>query len=919
MKTPRALLTILVFLGLGIVAAKAGSAFEPLVGFQDAPKNPSKGKLFLHPDGNIYGTSNQTDTTDFGTVYRLTSEGKVRVLLPFYFDGPMKGREPDTGVVSDGRGFLWGTTIEGGEIEEDVNGGYTWCGTVFRLDLKTGVPKTMVSFTGRGGSAKGKRPTGLVHDGNGILWGMTSEGGADNLGTIFQIDVSTGKFTIVAEFTGDAGTARGATPNQTLVNDGNGFWWGTTMFSRRDTSHRFFDVTGNGTVFKINARTGEFKTVHEFRRDPSESGRNPRTALVSDGQGFLWGTGSWDDEMIFKIDVKTEAVTIVKYYQPMSESEINIMPNSALIPDGSGSLWGTTFAGGAGRFGSICKVDIATGVLTTVLEFTGPGGAAPGGAAPGSRPEADLIDDGKGSFWGTTSGPGRWNGTISGANDYGTIYKIDKTTGVLTTVSEFPVQSGDIKGSNPPSGLVSDKGDILRGVTAAGGAAEFGTIYSFNTRTGAFTTLAEFTGASGTAPGKTPNTSLLDDGHGLLWGTTQHGGPKERGSIYSYDPATGAVKTAVEFTNRSGPSKGKWPLSGLTAGEHGTLWGTTSQGGRHGFGTIYRFNPNTGVFKTVVEFTGRTGPAMGLEVSSPLVTDGGGFFWGTTKEGGPNNCGTIFKVHARTGALTTVVQFTNTSGPTMGSFPIGRLERDGKGFFWGTTYYGGPRGFGTIFKVNIDTGELTTVTRLNGVDRSAKGAHPFGGLLFDGVNGFWGTTSRGGAVGGGTIFHLRRNGVFEKAFDFTGYLGAVPGLWSLDGALVRHSDGNLYGAAGRGGVSEDGFIAGAGQIFRVRFGPSPVTLAADQIGANAATLRGTINPNGDATTVSFEWGTDPALATFQTASSGALATSTAPEAVSASLSGLSPATTYYFRVFGLNAANARPQRGVIRSFSTTTQ
>ena len=221
--------------------------------------------------------------------------------------------------------------------------------------------------------------------------------------------------------------------------------------------------------------------------------------------------------------------------------------------------------------------------------------------------------------------------------------------------------------------------------------------------------------------------------------------------------------------------------------------------------------------------------------------------------------------------------------------------------------------------MKIDSGELTTVTRLNGTDRSAKGAHPLGGLLFDGANGFWGISSLGGTFGGGTIFHLRRNGVFEKLFDFTGFLGAVPGFYPREGTLVRHSDGNLYGAASRGGVSDDGFIAGAGQIFRVRFGPSPITLAADQIGANAATLRGTINPNGDATTVSFEWGTDPALATFQTASADALTASTAPEAVAAGLSGLSPATTYYFRVVGLNAANVQPQRGVVQSFSTTPQ
>ncbi len=88
--------------------------------------------------------------------------------------------------------------------------------------------------------------------------------------------------------------------------------------------------------------------------------------------------------------------------------------------------------------------------------------------------------------------------------------------------------------------------------------------------------------------------------------------------------------------------------------------------------------------------------------------------------------------------------------------------------------------------------------------------------------------------------------------QFTGP-GGQPNYGSLPGygSLLHHTDGNFYG------TTEEGGPEGGGTVFRLRFGPTPVTLAVDEVGQTGALLLGTINPNGATTAGSFEIGLDP--------------------------------------------------------------
>jgi len=128
--------------------------------------------------------------------------------------------------------------------------------------------------------------------------------------------------------------------------------------------------------------------------------------------------------------------------------------------------------------------------------------------------------------------------------------------------------------------------------------------------------------------------------------------------------------------------------------------------------------------------------------------------------------------------------------------------------------------------------------------------------------------------------------------------------------LCKGGDGNLYGTTSSGGFSD------FGTVFRLRFGPTPVTKAATAIASTTATLNGTVNPHGLDTSVNFQIGTAANLAGATTLFDTNLPAGTTVQSVSRNVTGLTHNTKYYFRVVAQNAENAIAQTGVIRSFIT---
>jgi uncharacterized repeat protein (TIGR03803 family) len=206
-----------------------------------------------------------------------------------------------------------------------------------------------------------------------------------------------------------------------------------------------------------------------------------------------------------------------------------------------------------------------------------------------------------------------------------------------------------------------------------------------------------------------------------------------------------------------------------------------------------------------------------------LVQGSDGNFYGTATDSGTNGCGTVFQLTP--GAmLTTLYSFTSPSdypGGPDGYGPHAELVQGADGNFYGTTAAGGNDGGGTVFKIT-PTGTFTPLTQFNGTN----GWSPYAGLMLGNDGNFYGTTSAGGpgefsGLGAGTIFKLTTNGVQTVLHYFTGLEdGAFP-----DGGLIQGSDGNLYGTTAAGGNTGNS-PSGSGTVFEITTNGTLTTLYA---------------------------------------------------------------------------------------------
>jgi uncharacterized repeat protein (TIGR03803 family) len=203
-----------------------------------------------------------------------------------------------------------------------------------------------------------------------------------------------------------------------------------------------------------------------------------------------------------------------------------------------------------------------------------------------------------------------------------------------------------------------------------------------------------------------------------------------------------------------------------------------------------------------------TGGADGGDPIGGLIMDAQGNLYGTTAEGGNlaclQGCGTVFKLDTR-GNETVLYSFIGTGGD--GYFPSATLVQDVQGNLYGTTQVGGAYGYGTVFKVN-PSGSETVLYSFSG---AGDGGDPnFAGLVTDNQGNLYGTTYFGGTYGYGTVFKLDSTDVETVLSSFTGVGGDGAGP---SGGLVRDAQGNLYGTTESGGANGGTF--GYGTVFKV--------------------------------------------------------------------------------------------------------
>jgi uncharacterized repeat protein (TIGR03803 family) len=273
-----------------------------------------------------------------------------------------------------------------------------------------------------------------------------------------------------------------------------------------------------------------------------------------------------------------------------------------------------------------------------------------------------------------------------------------------------------------------------------------------------------------------------------LYGTAQAGGSSAGGIVFK---VTTAGQETAFYDFALGSPDGAHPAAGLIRDGSGNFYGSTFYGGNSDYGTVFELDA-TGHETVLYKFTN------GQDGSGPLsrvLRDSAGNLYGTTSSGGNCfNCGAVFKLTPSPTRMTVTV-LHSFAGGNDGAHPLGGLVRDSAGNLFGTTYYGGTSGLGTVFKIDA-AGNKTTLHKFTG----SEGAYPQGDLLLHGGN-LYGTAYQGGTSLVVTLYKMDKSGHTMVLHNFTGGDGGYP----LAG-VIWGSDGNLYGTTGGGGSSNDGTV-----------------------------------------------------------------------------------------------------------------
>jgi uncharacterized repeat protein (TIGR03803 family) len=362
-------------------------------------------------------------------------------------------------------------------------------------------------------------------------------------------------------------------------------------------------------------------------------------------------------------------------------------------------------------------------------------------------------------------------------------------------------------GSFPNGDLISDAAGNFYGTTQFGGKANRGLVFKLDGK-GQQTILYTFTGVS---DGGIPIGRLLRDSAGNLYGITSLGGDPtcSCGTVFKLTKS-GTLKVLHAFKGgKDGSQNQGQPELGLVM-VNGDLYGSASFGGvsgcdgNLGCGIVFKVT-QTGKETILHRFTGQADGAFPQD----LTTDSAGNIYGAT--GGSykaGNAGTLFMIDA-TGKLTTIYTLP---GGTAGVSPRWRLTRNSKGLIHGVTQFGGnttscglgSSGCGVVFTVNAADKEHVVHT----FGQVRGGEEPSSGVFDDGKGNFFGATFYGGTtnstctVGCGVIYKIAAGGKYSVLYRFAGANdGYLP-----TGGLTEDASGNIYGATVLGGSSNNGVI-----------------------------------------------------------------------------------------------------------------
>ncbi|HUE24822.1 MAG TPA: choice-of-anchor tandem repeat GloVer-containing protein [Bryobacteraceae bacterium] len=395
-------------------------------------------------------------------------------------------------------------------------------------------------------------------------------------------------------------------------------------------------------------------------------------------------------------------------------------PQGGLVIGKAGALYGTTYAGGTSKLGTVFELTPTTAVPweeTVLHDFSGPDGEYPASA---------LVFGSTGALYGTTGGGGGGSGAIFELAP-------PSTSGGAWTETVLYAFGG---GQNvyPIGGLLIGPGGTLytttRGSAVGGVGVLLGLVIALSppaTPGGEWTEDQLYT--FGATQGEQPMAGVVSEG-GSLFGTTLFGGDENVGTVYELTPPVIHGDAWIETTIHTFPGSpdGEIPAAALTVGPGGVLYGTTTGGGgslcprpedgpEYGCGVVFQLTPpaTPGAAWTesvIYSFTGLNGD--GAYPAASVALGKNGVLYGTTQNGGsatsacPGSyyvlpgCGIVFELTPPTapgGGWTETILHTFTGQNGDGANPEANLALSPSGVLYGTATAGGTAGKGTVFAI----------------------------------------------------------------------------------------------------------------------------------------------------------------------------------------------------------------------------
>ncbi|MDP2176554.1 MAG: T9SS type A sorting domain-containing protein [Bacteroidota bacterium] len=675
---------------------------------------------------------------EYGIIYQTKIDGNNPNTV-YQFSGNSGAFPFYTQLTEINNGLLIGMSSQGGLFNQ---------GVIYTFNSFDSSYQKILDFNGNNGSG----PRGSLNWGNdGFLYGMTTSGGSNNLGVIFKIDTSDYSYTKLFDFDG---TNQGSSPSGDLCLSYNGSFYGLTYQG---------GAFGSGILFQFNPSNNVFTKKLDF--DGNTNGRNPFGSLIQATDSFLYGLtyqgGSSNLGLLFQYDIQKDSFKSMVEFDGVNKGS---NPHGSLIETKNQTLMGSTFLGGIDNAGVLFSYQIQTQQFSKKQDFS---------ASKGRNPYGNLLLASDNNIYGMAFQGGNMNG--------GTIYQYKIDVDSFQVLYHF-----SNKGRNPYGALMQTKNGSIYGLTYRGGKVNSGTIFNLDLSNNNINYIKDFNEA---VLGKHPFGNLTNISKYDYFGMTQRGGLSDQGVIFYYNAEKNLYEKKFDF---NGSTSGGLPHGSLCLANNNKLYGLSNSGGAYNYGTLFEYDFQQNIFIKKIDFDGSN---FGRNPYGGLCIGNDSILYGMTAFGGQDDFGVIFSYNINQNKLIKILEFDDTSN---GSGPFGDLIKVDS-LYYGLAFQGGNNQLGVLFQFNPTNSTTSPLFHFDGI---ANGSYPQGNLVLANNQKLYGLTQTGGANNQGVLFDYNiTNNSLNNLYSFNQTDGKSP-----TGSLIESQAGLLVGKTSKGGNDDQGVI-----------------------------------------------------------------------------------------------------------------